>query len=105
MTMRESQIEKYLVDRVKAIDGLCWKFVSPGVSGVPDRIILIEGKTYFVEVKAESGKLDKIQYHRCRQIRDCGISVDIVKSKEQVDALIERILNEIRGSRLSSPDL
>lgn len=101
MTIRESQIEKYLVDRVKSIDGICWKFTSPGVAGVPDRIILITGHTYFVEVKAEHGRFDKLQHHRCRQIRDCGISVDIVRSKEQVDALIERILNEIRPARLS----
>jgi hypothetical protein len=94
MTNRESQIEKYLVDQVKAIDGLCWKFVSPGVSGVPDRIILIEGHTYFVEVKTEDGRLDKLQHHRCRQIRDRGISVNIVRNKDQVDALIDRILNE-----------
>lgn len=101
MTIRESQIEKYLIERVKAIDGLCWKFVSPGVSGVPDRIILIEGRTYFVEVKTEGGRFEKIQYHRCRQIRDCGHTVDIVRSKEQVETLIERIRNEVHPTSVS----
>ena len=102
MNLRESYIEMYLVNRIKAIDGLCWKFVSPGVTGVPDRIILIEGKVYFVEVKAEHGRFEKIQNYRSRQIRDCGLPVEIVRNKEQVDGLIERILNEIRPTRLSS---
>lgn len=96
MTIRESQIEAYLVDKIKAIGGLCWKFVSPNVTGVPDRIILIHGRAYFVEVKTETGRLEKIQYHRARQIRDCGLSVTVVKSKEQVDQLIERIRDEVR---------
>lgn len=39
--MRECEIERKLVDTVKVKGGICWKFVSPGTAGVPDRIILI----------------------------------------------------------------
>ena len=35
--MRESSIESYLVRKVKEHGGLCYKFVSPGNPGVPDR--------------------------------------------------------------------
>ena len=38
--MRESSIESYLVRKVKEHGGLCYKFVSPGNPGVPDRIII-----------------------------------------------------------------
>ena len=38
--MRESTIEKHLVKRVKERGGLCWKFTSPNLSGVPDRVVL-----------------------------------------------------------------
>lgn len=37
--MIEKDIEKALVSAVKSFDGVCWKFVSPGTAGVPDRII------------------------------------------------------------------
>ncbi len=52
--MRESSIESYLVRKVKEHGGLCYKFVSPGNPGVPDRIIITPtGKTVYVELKTE----------------------------------------------------
>ena len=39
--MREKEIEKRLVAEVKRNGGICPKFVSPGYSGMPDRIILL----------------------------------------------------------------
>lgn len=38
--MKESYIESYLVRKVKEHGGLCYKFVSPGNPGVPDRLII-----------------------------------------------------------------
>ena len=55
--MKESYIESYLVRKVKEHGGLCYKFVSPGNPGVPDRLIITPtGKTIFVELKTEVGK-------------------------------------------------
>ena len=52
-SMREKSIEEKLVAAVKAVGGVCWKFTSPGTSGVPDRIVLMpSGRIGFVEVKA-----------------------------------------------------
>ena len=52
--MKESYIESYLVRKVKEHGGLCYKFVSPGNPGVPDRLIITPtGKTIFVELKTE----------------------------------------------------
>ena len=39
--MREKQVEQALVKAVKARGGICPKFVSPGLSGVPDRLVLM----------------------------------------------------------------
>ena len=38
--MRESSIERHLVEGVKKLGGMCVKFVSPGTPGVPDRLII-----------------------------------------------------------------
>ena len=60
--MRESSIESYLVRKVKERGGLCYKFVSPGNPGVPDRIIITPaGETIYVELKTETGRLARIQ--------------------------------------------
>ena len=56
--MRENKIEKALRDKVKSQGGKCWKFVSPGTDGVPDRLVLLyKGKIGFVEVKAPGEEL------------------------------------------------
>ena len=38
--MREKQLEHLFLMEVKCIGGLALKFVSPGFSGVPDRLVL-----------------------------------------------------------------
>mgnify|MGYP001603998362 CR=1 FL=1 len=55
--MRESGIEKRLKKEIEKIGGKALKFVSPGVIGVPDRIVLLpHGKIIFVELKAPGKK-------------------------------------------------
>ena len=50
--MLEKCIEKHLVKGVKKLGGLCYKFVSPGTQGVPDRIIITaQGRIIFAELK------------------------------------------------------
>ena len=66
--MRERDIELKLRDAVKAVGGLCWKFTSPGTSGVPDRIVLMpKGRIAFVETKAPGDVPRKIQLKRHKQ--------------------------------------
>lgn len=57
MSILEKDIEKRLVREVKKLGGLCLKWVSPGNSGVPDRIVLMPGgKAIFVELKKPGGR-------------------------------------------------
>jgi hypothetical protein len=86
--MKESDIERYLVQRVNAMGGLCWKFTSPGTAGVPDRIVVMNGHTVFVEVKAPGEIPRPLQVKRFRQIDDKGGVMYWVDSNGQVDTLI-----------------
>ena len=91
--MREKDIEKALVSAVKSFDGVCWKFVSPGISGVPDRIILMpNGRIAFVELKAPGKEMRPVQVRRKRQLEALGFRVYCIDCKEQ----IMEVLNEIR---------
>ena len=48
--MREKQIERKLVEAVKSAGGICPKLVSPGMDGMPDRMVLLGGcRIGFVE--------------------------------------------------------
>lgn len=45
-------IELSLVDKIKVNIGLCLKFTSPSMTGIPDRIILLpKAKIEFIETK------------------------------------------------------
>ena len=55
--MREQGLEQKIVGIVRSRQGVCLKWVSPGFTGVPDRICFFpEGKILFVEVKRPDGK-------------------------------------------------
>ena len=56
MTPLEKDIEQKLVKTVKRHGGRCPKWVSPGWSGVPDRLVLLPGgRIIFVETKRPKG--------------------------------------------------
>jgi hypothetical protein len=87
--MREKNIEDYLRRKVKEIGGIAYKFVSPGNSGVPDRLVLLpEGRTAFVELKAPGKEPTPMQLLQHRRIRDLGFVVYIIDSKVKVDEFI-----------------
>ena len=63
--MLESKIENKLEIEVKKRGGMALKFVSPGLAGVPDRIVLMpKGKVAFVELKAPGKKMRVLQLKR-----------------------------------------
>ena len=92
--MREKTIERKLVNAVKNMGGIAPKFVSPGLDGMPDRLVLLpEGKIAFVEVKAPSKQPRPLQIARHRLLRQLGFNVFIVDNAED----IKTILSEIGG--------
>lgn len=93
--MIEKTIEAALKEAVKGMGGICAKWVSPGIDGVPDRIILFPGgKIGFVELKAPGKKMRPLQKKRKRQLESLGFLVFCIDSKEQ----IEEVLNAIQST-------
>lgn len=89
--MRESALEKKLVRAVKDVGGLCWKFTSPGLAGVPDRLCMFPGGwTVFVEMKAPGGKLRPLQEKRHEEIKGVMLPVYTIDSLEGIADLVEQ---------------
>lgn len=87
--MLERAIEERLVGRVKAAGGMAMKWVSPGLSGVPDRIcVLPGGRIVFVELKAPGKQPTALQVRVHEMLRRLGAEVHVIDSKEGVDALL-----------------
>ena len=93
--MREKKIEEKLVKEVKHYGGKCWKFVSPGTDGVPDRIVLLhKGRIAFVEVKAPGKELRPQQKKIKRELEELGFKVYVLDNEEEIGGII----NEIRST-------
>ena len=80
--MLESTVERHLREEAKKRKGMALKFVSPGMNGVPDRIVLMpDGKMAFVELKAPGKTPRPLQLKRKR----------IVDNIEQIGGILDEI--------------
>ena len=90
--MKESEIEKHLRAEAKRMGGMAVKFVSPGLDGVPDRIVLLPGrKIAFVELKAPGKKPRPLQVKRMRQLKSLGFPVYVIDGVEQIGGVLDEI--------------
>ena len=82
--MREKAVEKYFREQVKRREGWALKFISPGLPGVPDRIVLYSGKVWFVEMKAPGRVTTLLQRKVHSWFAQVGFPVSVLDSKERV---------------------
>lgn len=84
--MKEYAVEKHLVQKTQERGGMCIKFTSPGMTGVPDRIVILPGgKIGFAELKAPGKKPRRLQKAVIRDLyrRRCRVAtIDNLKSAE-----------------------
>lgn len=94
--MLEKYIERRLVLAVKKMGGLCLKFVSPGMDGVPDRIVLLPGKKIaFVELKAPGKKPRPLQVKRMEQLSALGFPCYVVDNTDVIGGVIDEIKGQM----------
>ena len=100
MTPLEKDIERKLVSMAKRHGGYCLKWVCPGWSGVPDRIILLPGgRVIFVELKRPKGsRLDPLQRWWAKKLTALGFDHYYIYDADQVNWL-ELIVMETGAGR------
>ena len=85
----EKGTEKYLKEQVHKAGGICRKYVSPGIRGVPDEICLMpNGKVIWVELKSEGDQPEQHQLREHWRMQALGHIVYIIDTKERVDGLL-----------------
>lgn len=91
MTMRpEATLEDYFKKQAQKHNALQYKFLS-GITGVPDRILIHNGMTVFVELKAKNGVLSERQKFIIQSMRNHGATVFVPFSKADIDAIFMTI--------------
>ena len=95
--MRESEIEKHLVKRVKELGGEVRKVKWVGRRGAPDRLVmlpLVKGirfwlpMTIWVELKATGEVAKPHQLREHKRMQAMGQRVEVIDSIKGVDALL-----------------
>lgn len=91
--MLEKDIEARLTRGVERAGGLCLKWVSPGCTGVMDRIVLLPGgKVIFVELKKPGGRLSERQEWMAKRMKELGMQVLCLWTQEAVDDFLEEVM-------------
>lgn len=101
MTKLEREIEAKLRTTVEKHGGLCLKWVCPGWSGVPDRIILLPGgRVMFAEIKRpKGGKLDKLQDWWRTRLQKMGFWSVVVWNEADIKTLELVLLDEMERAK------
>ncbi len=90
--MLEKVIEKKLVAEVKKMGGIAAKFVSPGLDGMPDRLVLLPNrKVAFVELKAPGMKPRPLQLRRIKQLQKLGFVCYVVDNADKIGGILDEI--------------
>ncbi|MDE2103177.1 MAG: VRR-NUC domain-containing protein [Patescibacteria group bacterium] len=90
----EASIENYLAKRVKEEGGEIRKVSWIGRKGAPDRLVWWQGPRYaWCECKAPGEQVDwrSNQGREIRRMWDDGWEVYVLSSREEVDAMIEKV--------------
>jgi len=95
MGVRENRVETYLKKQIKLLGGQSFKWVSPGLHGVPDQIVILKGVVWFVEVKTLDGKLSIQQARRRKDLQNLDANVTVVHGNQSVDKFINKLKQEV----------
>ena len=92
MTKPEAAVENHLISQCKKLKFMCLKFTSPGTTGVPDRVVIANGHTVFIEIKRPGGKLRRLQEVMVAEMRSHGAVVHVADTKDLVDDVLAQLI-------------
>ena len=92
----EKDTEKYLIEQIELLGGMCRKFTCPNVRGVVDQICLLpKGIVKWVEVKSENEKPKDHQVREINRMKERGHDARVIDDKNGVNQLIKEIRYEL----------
>lgn len=91
--MKEKDVERHFKWAVETLGGKTYKFVSPGVKGVADRIVCMpNGTTHFVELKTKGGRLSALQLIFAADMARLDQNYACLWNVEQIDDYLKECL-------------
>lgn len=94
----EKNIEKGFTRYADKLGGLSLKFTSPGFTGAPDRVLLIDGVTFWAELKSAGKKPSPRQSYVHKQFFSYGFRVWRIASWVELRAFYDHVKQTIGRS-------
>lgn len=91
----EKKVEEYLIKKTKEAGGVCLKWQSMYSRMSLDRLLFLPGGRFaVVELKnGNKGRKQPAQPYMIRLLTGLGFKVYVVKTKEEIDNMINEVLN------------
>lgn len=101
----EGALQRYINKQCKQFCIACYKFASPSRRGVPDLLLLYNGRVVFVELKspAKTGVLSPLQHYELELLVAHDAEVYVIDEYEKADELITLICNDKRAAAHGRP--
>lgn len=92
MGSKENRVERRLIDGVKTLGGITFKFISPGCAGVPDRVVILPGgAVHFVELKAQGGRASALQQRVLAKLRRMDVTALVLTGIDEVERYLDNL--------------
>jgi Holliday junction resolvase len=82
--LRESILQSKVIRHFELKGYMVVKIIQCNKNGMPDLMLLKEGKTFFIECKAEKGRLSELQKYRHEQLEEQGFEVRTIYKLEEL---------------------
>lgn len=92
----EKHLEKLFTKKAVLRGLLSLKFVSPGYSGVGDRILIGRSRTWYAEIKTTGKTRSPRQKYVAREFLKYGYVIHLIDSYETLDNFFKLVDDEIR---------
>lgn len=91
----EGKNTAYLLKKVKEFGGIARKVTWQGRTGAPDWLVMINGKTLWIELKAPGEKPRKNQVNEFfLMAQHGGITVEILDTPEKINIALKKMLTK-----------
>ena len=82
--MRESILQSKIIKHFELLGYYVVKIIQCNKNGMPDLMLLKEGHTFFIECKAEKGRLSELQKYRHEQLIEQGFEVRTIYKMQEL---------------------
>jgi hypothetical protein len=93
----ERDLQAYVKKECQRLNILCYKLEATSHRGMPDLLLLRQGRAAFVEVKSPTGRgrLTMLQARMHKRLREAGFGVTVVDSVEKANLVLREFYEGI----------